>query len=212
VRSSHTLLTIARRPRSSRTSRDRTGTHYLSNEEASHVGETTRRIQPCARCQVASSDDSTPRRGAARSRAREVLWTLTRWVYVRGSDSVPLTMPPARARGHRREPIERRSQTAPPSVNCPLRSGVDDARMAHVPPAMGGTARQRRLHHREPSVRNHGGGGSTAPISTVRRRVKMTFERSVLRCGLASPVMHDFVVALYRPSECRTPHLRASAM
>lgn len=50
--------------RSSRTSRECTGTYWVSNGETSHVGEITRHLSPCAPCQVAGSDHSTPRRRA----------------------------------------------------------------------------------------------------------------------------------------------------
>jgi hypothetical protein len=95
------LPTMARRPRSSRTSRDCTGTHDVSNEEAAHGLRDRSPTPPCA---TVSSREQRPLDSVgATDFSGEDLVVPRPQVYRRSSDSVPLTMPPARARGHRRE-------------------------------------------------------------------------------------------------------------
>jgi hypothetical protein len=166
-------------------------------------------------------------------------------VYRRVSDSVPLTMPPARARGHRREPsiapallvralpnsaqfcmllgglglglpplqAESRSAANMEEMAEPLNpldigaerpdllptyeaydvlrvrfdppptplADVDDARIGQLSiPSAGGCTTASRWE------RNHGGGGSTAPVSTVRRESRRRLRtRCVHRCCIS---------------------------
>ena len=95
-----------------RASRSRRPSTTIGSVMTSHAPERARDARPQARSpeRTSSSIRRDPvatarlRVGHSRDFSSEGLVGLARRVYRRASDSVPLTMPPAKARGHRRAP------------------------------------------------------------------------------------------------------------